>query len=198
MLNLYTGYRRYLTPDDLVGPRDEEASAVLRVQFRDKWAANGNRQGKTALLKTLFKAMPEKFLIPVLPKTMMVAITLTQPMLLQRMLRFVNSDVDENHTGWALVGAFALLYSLTAIFNAWYHHSTNKLAVELRSQLVDACYQHLLRLRLAALDTGNAATLINVDMQHIMTGSLILHDIWSSAVIVAVATYQLYLRLELA
>ena len=143
--------------------------------------------------------MPGKFLIPAIPRATIVAITLVQPMLLERMLTFVQRGPDQRQEiGYALVGAFALLYTLTALFNGWFHHASNKLALELRSQLVDACYRQLLKLRLAALDSGKAATLINVDMQHIMHGSLILHDIWASIVTVAVAVYLLYRQIQLA
>ncbi len=153
-----------------------------------------------ALFSTLFRAMPDKFLIPAIPRSMIVAITLTQPMLLERMITFVQGGGYEQRKdiGYALIGAFALLYTLTAVFNGWFHHSSNKLALELRGQLVDICYRHLLKLRLAALDSGKAATMINVDMQHIMQGSLILHDIWASILTVAIAVYLLYRQIGLA
>jgi ABC-type multidrug transport system fused ATPase/permease subunit len=187
-------------PSDLSGPRDDESAEILRERFRARWAQNPNKTAKSALLVTLFKSMPGKFLIPVFPRIIIVALTLTQPMLLERMLTFVQGSgygerVDIGH---ALIGAFAVLYMLMALFNAWYAHACNKLSLELRSQLIDACYRQLLKMRLAALDSGKAATLINVDMQHIMEGSKILHDIWASMITVAVAVYLLYLKIQLA
>lgn len=144
--------------------------------------------------------MPGHFLLPMVPRLAVVGITLAQPMLLERMLDFVQGGgyEDRSAVGYALVGAFALLYCLTAVFNGWFHHASNKLALELRSQLVDAIYRKLLELRLSSLDTGKATTLINVDMQHIMDGSLILHDVWASFFTVAVAAYLLYLQIQLA
>lgn len=144
--------------------------------------------------------MPEHFLVPAIPRVAIVAITLAQPMLLERMLDFVQGGGYNQRAdiGYALIGAFGVLYILTAVFNAWFAHSSNRLALELRSQLIDATYRHLLRLRPAALDTGKATTLINVDMQHIMDGSLILHDIWASVLTVGIAVYLLYLQIQLA
>lgn len=145
--------------------------------------------------------MPEKFINPAFPRIIIVALTLTQPMLLERMLTFVQGgDAYEQRmdVGYALIGAFALCYSLLAVFNGWYHHACNKLALEMRSQLIDSCYRQLLKLRLAALDSGNATTLINVDMQHIMEGCKILHDIWASFVTVGVAQYLLWRKIQLA
>ncbi|KAL2022218.1 hypothetical protein VTK56DRAFT_5828 [Thermocarpiscus australiensis] len=197
---LWNGFSRYLVPSDLSGPRDDDSAELLRDRFRASWAHNPNKAGKAALLSTLFKSMPEKFIIPVIPRAIIVALTLTQPMLLERMITFVQEGGYEQRmdVGYALIGAFALLYTLMALFNAWYAHACNKLALELRSQLVDSCYRQLLKLRLSALDSGNAATLINVDMQHIMEGSAILHDIWASMVTVAVAVYLLYRKIQLA
>ncbi|KAL2134935.1 hypothetical protein VTI74DRAFT_10342 [Chaetomium olivicolor] len=197
---LWNGFTRYLVPSDLSGPRDDESAELLRERFRANWAHNPNKNAKSALLSTLFRSMPDKFLIPVIPRATIVALTLVQPMLLERMITFVQGGGYDQRmdVGYALIGAFATLYTLMALFNAWYAHSCNKLALELRSQLVDSCYRHLLKLRLAALDSGKAATLINVDMQHIMEGSRILHDIWASLVTVAVAVYLLYRKIQLA
>ncbi|GAB1316363.1 hypothetical protein MFIFM68171_06573 [Madurella fahalii] len=200
---LWNGFTRYLVPSDLSGPRDDVSAEFMRDNFRAHWLHNPNKSGKTALFSTLFKSMPAKFLIPVVPRATIVALTLTQPMLLERMLTFVQggqADIYEQRmdVGYALIGAFAVLYTLMALFNAWYAHACNKLALEMRSQLIDSCYRQLLKLRLAALDSGNAATLINVDMQHIMEGCKILHDIWASVITVAVAVYLLYRKIQLA
>ncbi|KAL2178346.1 uncharacterized protein P884DRAFT_269013 [Thermothelomyces heterothallicus CBS 202.75] len=200
---LWNGYTRYLVPSDLTGPRDDESAELLRERFRSQWARNPNKTAKAALLTTLIKSMPDKFLVPVLPRAIIVALTLAQPMLLERMITFVQGGGGGGYeqrmdVGYALIGAFAALYTLLALFNAWYAHACNKLALEMRSQLVDSCYRKLLKLRLAALDSGKAATLINVDMQHIMEGARILHDIWASFVTVAVAVYLLYRKIQLA
>lgn len=168
-----------------------------------------NPPSKSALFTTLITAMPTKFFGPALPRLVIVALTLTQPMLLERLITFVQGGAvhgdqqsviysERSDVGYALIGAFAVLYILMALFNAWYAHACNKLALEMRSVLIDSCYRQLLKMRLAALDAGKAATLINVDMQHIMEGSKILHDIWASLVTVAVAVYLLYLKIQMA
>ncbi|SPO07061.1 related to ABC multidrug transporter [Cephalotrichum gorgonifer] len=197
---LWSGYHRPLNDSDLAGPRDEESAEQLRNSFRQIWSQNPNKEANSALFWTLFRSMPGHFLLPMIPRIAVVGITLAQPMLLERMLDFVQGGgyAQRQAVGYSLVGAFASLYCLTAVFNAWFHHASNKLALELRSQLIDAIYRHLLRLRLSALDTGKATTLINVDMQHIIDGSLILHDIWASFLTVAVAVYLLYLQIQLA
>jgi ABC-type multidrug transport system fused ATPase/permease subunit len=164
------------------------------------WHQRQDKTSKTALFKALFKALPQYFLAPVTPRLVIIAITLVQPLLLERMIVFVQGDGFEHRmqVGYALIGAFALLYGLTAVFKAWFHHSSNKLALELRSQLVDATYRKLLRLRLSALDAGKATTIINVDMQHIIDGSLLIHDVWASFITVGIAVYLLYLQIGLA
>ncbi|KAK4168264.1 P-loop containing nucleoside triphosphate hydrolase protein, partial [Cladorrhinum sp. PSN259] len=198
---LWNGFNRFLIPSDLSGPRDDASAEILRARFREQWENSPNKSGKTALFWHLFRAMPEKFINPAFPRAIIVALTLTQPMLLERMLTFVQGgDAYDQRmdVGYALIGAFAVLYSLLAVFNSWYHHACNKLALEMRSQLIDSCYRQLMKLRLVALDSGNATTLINVDMQHIMEGCKILHDIWASFVTVGVAVYLLWRKIQLA
>ncbi|KAK4139084.1 P-loop containing nucleoside triphosphate hydrolase protein [Dichotomopilus funicola] len=213
---LWNGFTRYLVATDLSGPRDEESAELLRERFRATWAFNmskthptANPPAKSALFTTLLTSMPTKFLGPVIPRLVIVALTLTQPMLLERLITFVQGGAvhpgeqsviysERSDVGYALIGAFAILYILMALFNAWYAHACNKLALEMRSVLIDSCYRQLLKMRLAALDAGKAATLINVDMQHIMEGSKILHDIWASLITVAVAVYLLFLKIQMA
>ena len=200
ILPTFLGFHRFLDSSDLSGLRDDDSSELQRVRFRRNWNARPNKHTKMALMATLFKSMPDRFLIPAIPRAIIIAITLAQPLLLERMLNFVQGGgyAQRLDIGYALIGAFALLYCLTAVFNAWFHHASNRLSLELRSQLIDVIYRHLLRLRPAALDTGKATTLINVDMQHIVDGSLILHDVWASIVTVGVAVYLLYLQIQLA
>lgn len=144
--------------------------------------------------------MPQLFLNPIIPRLAVVALTLAQPLLLQRMLDFERGSGygQRPDIGYALIAAFALLYGLTGIFNAWYAHANSKLSLDLRSHLVDAIYRHVLELRTATLDAGQVTTLINVDVEHIIDGSLMLHELWVSFVTVGLAMYLLFLHLWLA
>ena len=122
----------------------------------------------------------------------MIAVTLTQPLLLRRLLIFVADPEAPSSTGYGLIGAFAILYCLTAIFNAWYAHTANKFALSLREVLVSAVYDRIYSAKACVLDEGQITTFINVDMEHVIQGALIFHEIWASVATVGIAFYMLY------
>ncbi|KAI2968248.1 hypothetical protein CBS147323_4440 [Aspergillus niger] len=117
-----------------------------------------------------------------------------------RILDFVQGEgySERMSVGYGLIGACALLYGLTSVFNAWYAHASNRLALQIRNVLVDAIYSKLLRLPIAKADPGLITTLINVDMEHIIEGARVIHDLWAAVISVGVSLYMIYWKLGLA
>ncbi|GKZ87413.1 hypothetical protein AnigIFM59636_003837 [Aspergillus niger] len=154
----------------------------------------------TSLLRALSLTLRIELLIPALPRGVMIAVTLVQPLLLQRILDFVQGEgySERMSVGYGLIGACALLYGLTSVFNAWYAHASNRLALQIRNVLVDAIYSKLLRLPIAKADPGLITTLINVDMEHIIEGARVIHDLWAAVISVGVSLYMIYWKLGLA
>lgn len=186
---------------DLFGMYDAATAGHYNTRF-GQYSRLSQVQGSkaTSLLRALFLTLRIELLIPALPRGVMIAVTLVQPLLLQRILDFVQGEgySERMSVGYGLIGACALLYGLTSVFNAWYAHASNRLALQIRNVLADAIYSKLLRLPIAKADPGLITTLINVDMEHIIEGARVIHDLWAAVISVGVSLYMIYWKLGLA
>ncbi|KAI2915031.1 hypothetical protein CBS63078_3497 [Aspergillus niger] len=195
------GNKRSLKYSDLFGMYDAATAGHYNTRF-GQYSRLSQVQGSkaTSLLRALFLTLRIELLIPALPRGVMIAVTLVQPLLLQRILDFVQGEgySERMSVGYGLIGACALLYGLTSVFNAWYAHASNRLALQIRNVLVDAIYSKLLRLPIAKADPGLITTLINVDMEHIIEGARVIHDLWAAVISVGVSLYMIYWKLGLA
>ncbi|GLA41074.1 hypothetical protein AnigIFM63309_008920 [Aspergillus niger] len=191
----------YTVGCDLFGMYDAATAGHYNTRF-GQYSRLSQVQGPkaTSLLRALFLTLRIELLIPALPRGVMIAVTLVQPLLLQRILDFVQGEgySERMSVGYGLIGACALLYGLTSMFNAWYAHASNRLALHIRNVLVDAIYSKLLRLPIAKADPGLITTLINVDMEHIIEGARVIHDLWAAVISVGVSLYMIYWKLGLA
>ncbi|GLA16574.1 hypothetical protein AnigIFM62618_003163 [Aspergillus niger] len=191
----------YTVGCDLFGMYDAATAGHYNTRF-GQYSRLSQVQGSkaTSLLRALFLTLRIELLIPALPRGVMIAVTLVQPLLLQRILDFVQGEgySERMSVGYGLIGACALLYGLTSMFNAWYAHASNRLALQIRNVLVDAIYSKLLRLPIAKADPGLITTLINVDMEHIIEGARVIHDLWAAVISVGVSLYMIYWKLGLA
>ncbi|GLA25135.1 hypothetical protein AnigIFM63326_001749 [Aspergillus niger] len=191
----------YTVGCDLFGMYDAATAGHYSTRF-GQYSRLSQVQGSkpTSLLRALFLTLRIELLIPALPRGVMIAVTLVQPLLLQRILDFVQGEgySERMSVGYGLIGACALLYGLTSVFNAWYAHASNRLALQIRNVLVDAIYSKLLRLPIANADPGLITTLINVDMEHIIEGARVIHDLWAAVISVGVSLYMIYWKLGLA
>ncbi|KAI2824957.1 hypothetical protein CBS115989_378 [Aspergillus niger] len=198
---LWDGNKRSLKYSDLFGMYDAATAGHYNTRF-GQYSRLSQVQGSkaTSLLRALFLTLRIELLIPALPRGVMIAVTLVQPLLLQRILDFVQGEgySERMSVGYGLIGACALLYGLTSMFNAWYAHASNRLALQIRNVLVDAIYSKLLRLPIAKADPGLITTLINVDMEHIIEGARVIHDLWAAVISVGVSLYMIYWKLGLA
>ncbi|GKZ80048.1 hypothetical protein AnigIFM56816_004263 [Aspergillus niger] len=191
----------YTVGCDLFGMYDAATAGHYNTRF-GQYSRLSQVQGSkaTSLLRALFLTLRIELLIPALPRGVMIAVTLVQPLLLQRILDFVQGEgySERMSVGYGLIGACALLYGLSSVFNAWYAHASNRLALQIRNVLVDAIYSKLLRLPIAKADPGLITTLINVDMEHIIEGARVIHDLWAAVISVGVSLYMIYWKLGLA
>lgn len=73
---------------------------------------HANNTKKRSLNATLFKLLGLSLLVPVLPRLALLALTLCQPLMLQRLLAYLEDPVtrQDPKTGYALIGATVVIY----------------------------------------------------------------------------------------
>lgn len=109
-----------------------------------------------------------------------------------------NPDRDSIVGDYTILGAFALSFLCSAVFNAWYSHSTTRFTVKLRSVMITALYDKALRANGQGADVGTATVLMNVDLEKVLEGMKWLHEFWAVPVGITVSLYILQTNIGVA
>ncbi|KAI8307165.1 hypothetical protein K4K61_003794 [Colletotrichum sp. SAR11_59] len=120
-------------------------------------------------------------------------------MLISTMLGHIqNPDRGSDIGDYTILGVFALNSLCSAVFNAWYNHSITRFTVRLRSVMISALYDKVLRAKGQGSDNGSATVLMNVDLEKVLEGMKWLHEIWAIPIGVSVCSYILHRNLGAA
>lgn len=80
------------------------------------------KEGGNALMMTVFRSLLPAVLAPVIPLLCIIALTVTQPLLMQTFLQFLSEPDDgtqeQMNRGWGLVAAYAIVYISVAVCTA--------------------------------------------------------------------------------
>ncbi|KAF0318025.1 ABC multidrug transporter [Colletotrichum asianum] len=109
-----------------------------------------------------------------------------------------NPDRGSDIGDYTILGVFALNSLCSAVFNAWYNHSITRFTVRLRSVMISALYDKVLRAKGQGSDNGSATVLMNVDLEKVLEGMKWLHEIWAIPIGVSVCSYILHRNLGAA
>lgn len=121
----------------------------------------------------------------------MVGFMVTTPVLLSRLISFLEERSKSLNDGYGLIGAYALVYIGLAVANAWYFHQTFKFITCVRGGLVAMVYGRTMQLSTSAIDRSSAVTVMSADIERIALGLKTIHDIWANIIQVALAAWLL-------
>jgi ABC-type multidrug transport system fused ATPase/permease subunit len=114
-----------------------------------------------------------------------------QPVLLLRLIAFLNEEPELPNDGYGLLGAYALVFFGLAIANAWYFHQTFKFITAVRAGLVAIVYDKTMQLSTSSIDKSSAVTVMSADIERIVLGLKNVHDLWANVIQVALAAWLL-------
>jgi ATP-binding cassette subfamily C (CFTR/MRP) protein 1 len=91
-----------------------------------------------------------------------MATTLSQPYLINAMIKFTQArdDASNRNSGYGLVAAFALNYTLLAIASSWCSQSVARFATKLRGCLISLIYEKVLYIASQDVDLDSATVLM--------------------------------------
>lgn len=160
-----------------------------------------------SLVKASVRAFAGVLFSPLPSKAVYTIMVLLQPLLVQETLDFIESYSNASRQpkpasyGYGIVGAFCLVYLLTALSSGHFTFSIYKTTCKLRGALVQAVYHKTLVLSVDALqdsDTPSPTVMQSVDIERIVAGLDPFHEIWSSIVVIIVALYLMWQQVGLA
>ncbi|KAF1972843.1 P-loop containing nucleoside triphosphate hydrolase protein [Bimuria novae-zelandiae CBS 107.79] len=193
------GYGKILKPADLHSMDADLASKEREVVFQEVWAAH-DKTDKRPLLRTIIKVLWPDLLLPVLPRLIQLATTLSQPYLITETIAFIENrqTADSVNKGYGLIAAFALNYTILAIASGWSAQNMARFLTKLRGCLISTLYEKTLNNSSKDMDLGNATVLMNVDVDKLIQGCKMMNEIWATFIVTGVAMYIMYTHLGAA
>lgn len=115
---IFYGARHTLQPKQLYPIAADMASERLDVRFRALWG----QPGHTSLKKGLARLLWWPLALPVLPRLVLMAFTLCQPLLLSRLLEYLSDPIQRQDAkiGYGLIGAAGLIFTGMAVMLTFY------------------------------------------------------------------------------
>ncbi|KAH9220185.1 hypothetical protein DL95DRAFT_433377 [Leptodontidium sp. 2 PMI_412] len=186
------GYTRVLSLDDLYPLDQTMASNVLQAKlsiFMNEEPPNR----KHGLARVTAKALVVPLLLPVGPRIALGAFQFCQPLLLNSLLRYLQTPPENSsrNNGYGLIGATALIYTGIATSGAIYWYLQERAMYMMRGVLVSAVYRKTVQAKLSAADDSAALTLMSADVERIIQGLRSIHELWANTVEVALASWLL-------
>ncbi|TGJ88504.1 hypothetical protein E0Z10_g256 [Xylaria hypoxylon] len=194
---LLSGFGKVLSVADLPSISEKLDSQVLAKDLSASWD-RCNQKNRHALAFATVLAFRQEVLLIVFPKLAYVALSLSQPFLIQKAVSFVQNTRTENNNdvGYGLIGGFALVYIGLAITMGWSSHLTYRLMTMMRGGLISIIYQKMLRTQATKLNDSAAVTLMGTDVQRIAeTFHWLIIETVPAFIQLGIATYLLYLQL---
>ncbi|KAH7101139.1 P-loop containing nucleoside triphosphate hydrolase protein [Auriculariales sp. MPI-PUGE-AT-0066] len=155
-----------------------------------------------ALMSASRRALLPALLAPIFPKLVQLCATFAQPFVVRWMLEFIASDPEtvEPARGWALVGAYAVIYSTLAVSTAFYLDKLYAAAMQFRAALVTVIGQKSLRLSasLAESEGSGATVYMSLDVERVVEGTAFLHEAWSALVALVLAAVIMWFQASFA
>jgi ATP-binding cassette subfamily C (CFTR/MRP) protein 1 len=187
------GARGRVQFDQLFALDDEMASARLHGVFKSEYPKH-ERTTRYPAIWTLAITLWRPILATTLPRIIMLALNISQPLLTERPLRYLNpaEHTSQPSVGRGLIGAYALQYVGLAISTSLFYQLHFRVITMVRGCLVSALNAKMGHLDMALVGDAQASlTLMSTDMEQINIGLQRFHDLWANAIQVAIASYLL-------
>ncbi|KAF2155055.1 ABC transporter [Myriangium duriaei CBS 260.36] len=196
---LFIGFKKILKPSDLFVNKESLRTEHLNERFWTSWNSS-SQEGKYALMIAVARALKWQLLFPIVPRLALLAFTFCQPLLLRRLLRYLQDpvEVSDRRTGYGLIGAYFLVYSGMALSSSVYWQATFKSISMLRGMLIAAIYRKTTTSDTTAWGEAKSVTLMGTDAERLVRGMQDMHELWANVIQVGLATWLLKVELGVA
>lgn len=190
------GYAAVLSLSDLYPLDSNMTTEALYPKLEHQLQSPDYRSGKFSLAKALAKALLVPWLLPIAPRLCLIGFRFAQPLFLQSLLGYLGTSDDsgimKRNIGYGLIGAAALIYIGIAFSTAFYRYYKFRAIYMVRSCLCAAIYKKSTEARATVGSDAAALTLMSTDIERIIRGFNALHELWSTLIEVAIASWLLH------
>ncbi|QPC72817.1 hypothetical protein HYE68_003569 [Fusarium pseudograminearum] len=190
---LLTGFRKLLRPMDLLELDEDMGSARLISRFWRHWNRHNQKvpARKHRLIVCCITTLQWPIIAVIVPRLALLAFTICQPLILNRLLVFLGDTSQPINIGYGLIAAYGLVYTGIALSQALYWHRNARSVTLLRGVLVSAVFSKATELSTTATDDSAAVTLMSSDVDVIVRAVREIHEFWANIIQLAIATWLL-------
>ncbi|KDN37670.1 P-loop containing nucleoside triphosphate hydrolase protein [Tilletiaria anomala UBC 951] len=172
--------------------------------------SSSNSPQRHLLVACLRSFFVPAILKPALPRLILTAAQLGLPFLISDTIGFINSYRGHDAAspppqaaavGWAIAGAFGLLFFVIAAATGQYFFAVSQASTMLRGALTSSVLHKSLNLAHAestALGASAASNLLSTDVEKVIFCIDPFHELWSGLVIIGVGAYILWLQIGIS
>ncbi|KAG5889083.1 hypothetical protein JTB14_004927 [Gonioctena quinquepunctata] len=191
------GYSRELTEDDMYQHRKKHDSGKLGDRMERAW----NDQVKNNENPSLLKAMSRVFLFEILLLSILAVLTeavrISQPLLIERLLRYYDANQVEVSKNEAYMYAALIVLSalLTVLCIHYFNLQIMQVGMKMRVALCSLIYRKALRLSTMALaetTIGQMVNLLSNDVGRFDQATHFLHQLWMAPLETVVVMFLCY------
>lgn len=114
------GYRKVLNVDDLY-PLDQALNAqALHEKFVTKMDYTKLKGDKFGLVKVLIRTLAVPLLVPIVPRLALIGFTISQPLLMEKLLEYLSQPTLDTNVGYGFIGATFFIYLGITVSTAFY------------------------------------------------------------------------------
>lgn len=197
---LHIGARGRIEFDQLFALDEEMTSARLHEAFEREYPKH-QRNSRFPSIWTLAVVLRRPILASTLPRLVMLGLSVSQPILTERLLRYLDPAIHTSQVGVGsgLIGAYALQYIGLAISTSLFYQLHFRVISMVRGCLVSALNAKMGHLDMTLMENASTSiTLMSTDMQQINIGLQRFHDLWANIFQVAIASYLLEKQVGIA
>ncbi|KAK0643350.1 ABC transporter [Cercophora newfieldiana] len=172
---LSDGWKRVLSVGDLFSISEKLASDRVAEDLQSVWKQEQwQRRGLVASVMWAWRSEVAKILFP---RFCLVGFRLTQPFLIERVVRILSESEGlqtKNH-GYGMAGAVAIVYVGTAVADGFQQHLRYRLMTMMRGGLISTIYRKALQLHSTDSSDSPVMTLLGTDVERIC-------EVWHEAI----------------
>jgi ABC-type bacteriocin/lantibiotic exporter with double-glycine peptidase domain len=174
---------------------------------KENWLIKNNNNKKSigfnSLLNLIFKVHGWTFFILGFLKLTMCCASFLGPVLLGKMVAYIEEDDSNIETGLLLVTSLGFSFILSAMLNTLFNIRACVMQIKLKSALTRILFSRTVRLPLYAysdlnLTDSQLINLVQVDTEKVADVIKSLHDLWSLPLQIIIAFVLLYLQVRIA
>ena len=189
----FQGYRGIISIERLYKIDGDLSSESVETNFAPIWRNLRDSSHRRPLLWALSYALKRSFLDLMIPRLVLGAFRMSQPLLIHRitsLLSVLRTD-ETRKASRGLIGATVLIYVGLAISNALYQRHLHRLLTKIRGTIVATIHAKVLQSSSGAISDNAALTLISADLERISFSLRHIDQLFASPIEIAVAIFLL-------